>query len=135
MGGLRAVLAEAGALPPAEPAARVAGRGGDVARAMAALLEAEPRLDAVFANGDQMALEAVHWLRTSGRQVPGDVAVLGFGDDSFSAFVSPAISTLRVPGEAIGARAVELVLGMLEGAPRAPRVIDLGFEVVERETT
>ena len=132
--GLRSVLAEAGARPPAEPPGGLAGAGG-VSRALEALFAAAPDVDAIYANGDQIALEAVHWLGATGRRVPGDVAVLGFGDDSFSAFVRPGISSVRVPDALIGARAIELLLGMIDGAPREPRAIDLGFEIVARETT
>ncbi|MEU9912761.1 LacI family DNA-binding transcriptional regulator [Streptomyces sp. NPDC051001] len=48
--------------------------------AMAALLDRRPDLDAVFVASDLMALGALEALRTRGRRVPEDVAVVGFDD-------------------------------------------------------
>ncbi len=50
------------------------------AKAMRALLEREPELDAVLAASDVMASGALQALQAAGRQVPGDVAVIGIED-------------------------------------------------------
>nr|WP_229702984.1 LacI family DNA-binding transcriptional regulator [Streptomyces albiflavescens] len=50
------------------------------ADAMALLLDQMPDLDAVFVASDLMAFGALRTLRERGRTVPGDVAVVGFGN-------------------------------------------------------
>ena len=47
---------------------------------MKRLLAIHPDIDAVFAASDLMAAGALSVLAASGRQVPGDVAVVGFDD-------------------------------------------------------
>ncbi len=62
---------------------------------MKKLLEAVPDLDAVFANSDLMASQAIRILQQSGRRVPEDVAVMGYDDLSLAAVNQPAITTIR----------------------------------------
>jgi LacI family transcriptional regulator len=61
---------------------------------------------AVFALNDLMAVGAMAALHAAGRRVPADVSVIGFDDLPLAADVSPALSTIRVPMEEIGRRAV-----------------------------
>ncbi|MFJ3036325.1 LacI family DNA-binding transcriptional regulator [Curtobacterium pusillum] len=91
-------------------------------RAMSALLDAAadggpvlPRC--VFAVTDLMAVGAVAAIRERGL-VPGvDVGVAGFDDVQMLADVVPALSTVRLPLEEIGARAVRRALGVeVDGA-------------------
>lgn len=47
--------------------------------------------------------------------VPGDVAVVGCDDIMLAGLVSPALTTLRAPKYEIGAQAVRMLLGHIEG--------------------
>ena len=62
---------------------------------MARLLDRVPDLDAVFVASDLMALGALAELRRRGRQVPDDVAVVGFDDIAMAALAEPPLTTLR----------------------------------------
>lgn len=69
--------------------------------AMRTLLDQDPALDAVFAASDLMAHGALQTLRTAGRRVPEDVAVIGFDDFDISRYSDPPLTTVRQPiGEA-----------------------------------
>ncbi|MFI5880400.1 LacI family DNA-binding transcriptional regulator [Streptomyces sp. NPDC051554] len=65
---------------------------------------------AVFAGTDMVALGALAALREAGRDVPGDVSVVGFDDVPFAADLTPALTTVRVPYEELGRTAVRLAL-------------------------
>jgi LacI family transcriptional regulator len=78
-------------------------------RAMRILLEQEPRIDAVFAANDQMALGALRALHRAGRHVPDDVAVVGFDDIPESAYFLPALTTVRQDLLGIGGAAVGML--------------------------
>ncbi|WP_368496922.1 LacI family DNA-binding transcriptional regulator [Herbiconiux sp. A18JL235] len=79
---------------------------------------------AVFAANDQMALGVVRALVDSGRQVPGEVSVIGFDDVPESAFFRPALSTVRFDFSEVGRQAVDHVLELMAGRqPAAPRPV------------
>jgi LacI family transcriptional regulator, gluconate utilization system Gnt-I transcriptional repressor len=97
--------------------------------------EAGGAADAVFCTSDLLALGLLTEARVRGVVVPRDLAVVGFGDLDFAADIEPALTTVRVHGAAIGERAARLLLARLEGQAPEARVLDLGFEIVERATT
>ena len=65
------------------------------ALAMQRLLEKVPDLDAVFVNSDLMAIAAIDVIHKLGRQVPEDVAVVGYDDLSVAALNNPPLTTIR----------------------------------------
>jgi LacI family gluconate utilization system Gnt-I transcriptional repressor len=102
---------------------------------LARLLDAGHRLDAVFCATDALAqgvLTEAHARRLS---VPGELAVMGFGDQDFAAHTFPALSTVHVDRAAIGRLAAEAILARLERQTRMRKVIDVGFEIAERAST
>src|ERR1700736_5906446 len=93
-----------------------------------------PGVDAVFAANDAHAIGFMSGLRKAGllRDGPASgqpVAVIGLGDLEMGRLMSPALSTIRVHGDAIGRTAARLMLSR-EG----PRKVDLGFELVLRDS-
>lgn len=72
-------------------------------RAMEALLERRPDLDAVFAASDLMATGALQVLRERGLSVPDDVAVAGFDDlAALSETTDPPLTTVHQDIEGMG---------------------------------
>lgn len=100
--------------------------------AMRRLLVQAPDLDAVFAMSDMMALGALEALRTAGRSVPGDIAVVGYDDISLAAYCSPPLTTVRQNVPAAGSLLVERLLALIEGQP-APSTV-LPVELVIRQS-
>ena len=123
-------LAEVGvSLTPAPSTQRI-GR-----RSMAELLERGVRPDAVVCSSDTFAQGVLAEARARGLSVPGDLAVMGFGDLEFAADTVPALSTVRIDRRGIGLLAAEALLAHMEGRPPERKVVDVGFEIVDRETT
>ncbi len=58
------------------------------------LLERVPGLDAIFANSDVMAIAAMDVLRSAGKRIPEDVAVIGYDDLSIAAISNPPLTTI-----------------------------------------
>lgn len=92
-----------------------------------AALPPERRPTAVFVAGDEMALGAMHAFADAGLEVPKDIAVVGFDDIEAAGLVRPTLSTVAQDPLALGAAAVDLLLGFVEGertaaadAPPAP---------------
>lgn len=87
---------------------------------------------AVVTTGDHLALEVIWGLRRYGLDVPNDVSVMGFGDDSSSVFAPPLISTVHIPRHELGELAARMLLNMIDGAKvRSHKIIP---ELVRRET-
>lgn len=88
--------------------------------AMTVLLADCPDLDAVFVASDQMAEGALAALRTAGRRVPDDVAVVGF--DDFDAAADLGLTTVVNPVRELGRAAVDLLGQQIAGTGPSPVV-------------
>ena len=98
------------------------------------LLRRRPLPDALFCANDALATAALRAAADRGPGVPGHIAVVGFGDFDVAAHTSPALTTVRIPGRVIGERAAQALLARLEGTGAVERRIDVGFEIVRRES-
>jgi DNA-binding LacI/PurR family transcriptional regulator len=103
------------------------------ARAMGDLLDQRPDLDAVFAASDPMALEAVRVLRSRGRRVPEDVAVIGFDDSDLARHADPPLTTVHQPVERMGQEMARLLIAQMNGMP-VPRPVVLPAHLEVRGT-
>lgn len=90
---------------------------GSGAAAMERLLRRAPDLDAVFIASDLMAVPAVHVLQEKGLRVPQDVAVVGFDDTPAAQLTRPPLTTVVNPVAAMAARAVDMLLRLLQDEP------------------
>jgi len=86
------------------------------------LLSAQTPIDAVFCGSDQIARGLAEALRETGRDIPGDVALVGF--DNWDVMVDgcrPALTSIDMDLEGIGRTAAELLLGAINGEPAPGR--------------
>jgi len=67
-------------------------------------------IELIFAVNDVMAVGAMAYLPSAGGRLPQDLAVAGFDDISSLRDVVPALTTVSLPLELIGRRAIELAL-------------------------
>jgi len=102
--------------------------------ALSELLEAHPTIDAVFCSSDLLALGVMIEAQSRGIAVPGQLAVVGFGDLEFAADLQPALTTVRIDGAAIGRQAAQFIVDRAEGRQVDQRVVDIGFSIVERDS-
>ena len=86
-------------------------------RAAPQLLTARPRPTAVFAANDAMAIGLLCAFRERRIRVPEDVALAGFDDIPIARYLTPPLTSVRVPIDELGACAVERMLELLEAAP------------------
>lgn len=69
----------------------------------------------LVAVGDLTAIGFMKAMADCGLRVPDDISVFGFGDFRLSGYVHPALSTVRMPLEEIGARAAEALVALYRG--------------------
>jgi len=103
--------------------------------ALVELMQGGPKPDAVFCSSDLLALGVMTQAQASGTAVPKRLAIVGFGDLEFAADLEPALTTVRIDGGAIGRQASQFIVDRAEGRSTGRRVVDIGFSIVERDTT
>ena len=80
------------------------------------LLSMRPDVDGMICYNDLVATGALRACAELGRRVPDDVAVAGADDILLASLVTPALTTLRVDRQAIGASALQMLLDQLRNA-------------------
>ena len=100
--------------------------------AMKKLLSAKP--EAIFAASDLMAVGAMHAVREAGLCIPSDVAFVGFDDFPAAALSDVQLTTIRQPVTQLGAKAVEILIDLVENGVNPPRHIIMETELVIRES-
>ncbi|RMN76272.1 LacI family transcription regulator [Pseudomonas cannabina] len=133
--GFRQVLEEAGVFDPqlqvmTREASSIA-LGGEL---FARLLDEHPDVDGVFFCNDDLAQGAALEALRLGITIPERVSLVGFNDLPGSAHMVPRLTSIRTPRQAVGQRAAQLLLGLLDGITQESQV-DLGFELVVRQSS
>ena len=77
------------------------------------LLKRKCRFSAIFASNDHMAFGAFEVLRSEGLSIPNDVSLVGFDDNLFARYLTPALTTINFPIEQMSIEAVQLTLQKL----------------------
>ena len=91
-------------------------------------LPAEERPTAIFAATDQMAYGVLAAAEECGLDIPRDVALVGFDDDSPSSHVRPPLTTIRQPYYEMGAQGLRLLLSLLDAPQHTASARKTGAE-------
>lgn len=94
--------------------------GYDVARS---LFGHHGEVDGLICYNDLVALGALRACAELGRRVPEDVSVVGYDDIPLAALVTPALTTLGMSKRELGAQAVRLLLGRIDGSAETGEVV------------
>ncbi|MGF6726580.1 LacI family repressor for deo operon, udp, cdd, tsx, nupC, and nupG [Paraburkholderia sp. GAS41] len=101
-----------------------------------ALLDEQPRLTALFATNDLMAIGAIQAATDLGKRVPQDLSVIGLTNIHLAHQFRPALTTVGFPTAAIASIAVALTIDRIEGVkPRRDAYKVPLSELVIRDTT
>lgn len=86
----------------------------------------------VFCSSDVLAQGLLIEAHARGLKMPGDLSIVGFGDQEFAKDLEPALTTVRVDRELLGRTAADAILARIMGTESPQPVSDLGFEIVRR---
>ncbi|MFI6706376.1 LacI family DNA-binding transcriptional regulator [Nonomuraea sp. NPDC050478] len=131
LAGWRDALGQAGADIP-----EVLGCGWDIASAYAAgrRLAADPDVTAILCGNDDIAQGVRRALYDAGKDVPGDVSIVGFDDIPGSAYSTPALTTVRMDFVGLGRACFRAAVAEL-GRQEQPRPALVPPSLVVREST
>lgn len=99
------------------------------------LLERSPDVTAIFVHSDMMAVGVLSVLWQTGRRVPEDVSVVSCDDIPFAAYLTPPLTTVRVPLAETGRQAVQMLLRSIERQEVPGKAPLLPVELIVRAST
>ncbi len=94
----------------------------------------QPPVEAIFFCNDDLAQGALLAALRLGLPVPQRVAVAGFNDLTGSDQMLPPLTTVRTPRAEIGVAAARMLLALMRGETPPSACIDLGYELVVRQS-
>ena len=97
-------------------------------------LQERPGTTAFVASNDAMAIGAIRASRHLEREVPRDIAVVGFDNITWAAYADPPLTTIRVPTIEVGRLAARLLLERIGGTITAPTRTTVATKLVIRES-
>lgn len=102
--------------------------------AMQRLLRRKPYPTALFAGNDTIALGAMAAIHEKGLRIPQDIAVVGYDDIPTALYMTPPLTTVRVPAVEQGRLAVEMLSSLMRGNPPEHTHIRLPTPLIVRES-
>ncbi len=103
-------------------------------------LKNSPPPDAIFASSDYTAMGAIQVLKENNIDIPEEVAVAGFSNETFSSYVTPGITSVEQHSRKMGEIAAQMFLDQVNKdskfqTPVEPRKAILNPELIVRESS
>ena len=102
-------------------------------KAVVDMVTAKAPPTAIFASSDYLAIGAMRGLREAKVNVPEDVSLISFDDTPLGAMLTPALTAIHQPIEALGRHAFQALYALMQRKP-APRLTRLPVELIERDS-
>ena len=107
---------------------------GGGASALPRLLADDPSVTAIFTSSLPQGIGVLYAIWERGLRVPDDLSVIAYDDLPLADFTIPPLTTVRVPLEDVGIRAIDALADQMRGVPRADVLIDADPTIVERRS-
>lgn len=98
------------------------------------LLMLNPRPTAIIASNDLMAFGAMTVIGEHGLRIPDHISVVGYDDIAATLMTTPRLASVHIPMSAIGAKAGETIIDLLEGRHPEPKHVYFPLEFIVRES-
>jgi LacI family gluconate utilization system Gnt-I transcriptional repressor len=96
------------------------------------VLDANADTDAVVFANDSLAVGAIFECQRRKIDIPGEIAIAGFGDFEISSHINPGLTTVHIRSHDIGRSVAQVIIARLNGSDPLPKVIDVGYDIIER---
>lgn len=98
------------------------------------LLSMEEIPTALFIASDPMAIGAYRAVSEKGLKIPEDISIVGFDDIYMSAYMTPALTTVKVYTEYMGRNSVDCLINRIDTTDKWCRRIVIPTELVVRDS-
>ena len=103
--------------------------------ALSRILSQVPDVDAIFCSSDLLAMGVLTEAIARGILVPQRLSIIGFGDVPYMADMVPSLTTVHINGRDIGQKAASFLIARAEGRSVDEPIVNVGFAIVERDST
>ncbi len=94
------------------------------------------KLDAIFcAAGDMCALGIMQGAKKYGMKIPDDLALVGYDDQFYTAYLFPPLTTIRQPFDKLGTSVFNITLDAIQGVIKDFKHIEIEPELIIRKST
>lgn len=90
---------------------------------------------AVVAANDLTAIGAISEFRAAGLNIPRDISIVGFDDIAFASLTEPTLTTINLPRNELGRRAVEVLIRSIDDLEKEGIEIRIPTNLVIRNST
>jgi LacI family transcriptional regulator len=90
---------------------------------------------AVICANDLTAIGAISEFEAAGLSVPRDISIVGFDNIAFAALTKPALTTVNLPLNELGRRAIEVLIRSVEDAEQQGIEIRIPTNLIIRQST
>ncbi len=133
--GFRTAYEQAGTPIPAGSTLHLDLRAQDVTARLTQALQRHQRTDGIFTANGPLTAAAFTILRDSDCRMPTDLCLVGVDDDQWTRLVTPTVSVVSQPVEALGRWAAQLLVSRSENPDGVPARITLQPSLLVRESS
>ncbi|MGI5837020.1 MAG: LacI family DNA-binding transcriptional regulator [Chloroflexota bacterium] len=133
--GFREILTSEGLSLPEEMIAFCSFTADEGYKVASQLLDRDPRITAIFAANDLMALGVIRAAHDHGRSVPSRLSVVGFDDISLSKLTLPRLTTVRQPMDVIAQQVLKELTQQPANRTSTMNRLVIPVDLVAREST
>lgn len=103
--------------------------------AMQVVLDMEKPPTAIFCSNDEMALGAMKAIKERNIAMPDDISIAGFDDMGFTAYLTPALTTVLRPVEEMSKEGTQILINKIENNESAELgIINLDTQLIVRDS-
>ena len=101
------------------------------------IMEKYDDIDAIFSANDFAAIGAMEYLKKAGKNIPQDIAIVGFSNEPTSEVIEPSLTTVDQYGSEIGRLACNLLMDCFENGNTivSDKTIMVAPQLIVRDST
>lgn len=97
-------------------------------------LKKDLSVTALFCANDLTAIGAMKAIKEKGLGIPSDISVISIDDIDTAQYMSPMLTTIRVPMEELGKMTAKILIDRIENGKALPIKVELPFSIITRES-
>ncbi len=98
------------------------------------ILNNKTNATAIFCANDITAIGAMKAIKEAGMRIPEDISIISIDDIDMAQYVSPMLTTVRIPINELGRIAAKTLIDRIEHGHSLPIKIDIPFTITKRES-